>query len=180
MSQAVSEGVRINQTDIHLMNADITELEVDAFVFYAQSDLMLGSGFGGMISTRGGSGIQKELEDLAPVATGEAVATSAGKLNASHIIHAVGPRFQEKDTESKLRSTMRATLSRAEELGVKRLAFPAMGAGYYGVPLELCAQVMLDEISRHLRGETKIEELIVCVLDSRQFGVFESRLASPA
>jgi O-acetyl-ADP-ribose deacetylase (regulator of RNase III) len=165
---------------IQLIKDDITDQEVGAFVFYAQSDLALGSGFGTAISVRGGPPITQELEGLAPVATGDAVVSSAGNLKADYIIHAVGPRFQEEDTEAKLRTTVINSLKRAEEKGVETLAFPAMGAGFYGIPRELCAKVMLDEIARHLRGSTAIKTVVICVLDTPQYATFQSALGELA
>jgi O-acetyl-ADP-ribose deacetylase (regulator of RNase III) len=178
MPEVASEGTRVNRTMLRLIRDDITDLDVDAFVFYAQPDLALGSGFGTAISVRGGATVQKELEELAPVATGEAVVTGAGNLKARQIIHAVGPRFQEEDTESKLRATLTSVLRLAEKEGVKRLALPAMGAGYYGIPPELCARVMADTISNHLQDDTGLEEVIICVLDSRQHDAFAGPLSA--
>ena len=181
MPEAVSDGIQVNRITIRLIKGDITDLEeIDAFVYYAQSDLALGSGYGTAISVRGGPTVQKELEALAPVATGEAVVTDGGKLKASHIIHAVGPKFQEEDTEGKLRTTMLNALARANENGIRRLAFPAMGAGYYGVAPELSAKVMFEVIRKHADGETSLEEIVICVLDSRQFKAFLGPLAALA
>jgi len=176
MPEAVSEGTRVNRSVIRLIKDDVTDLEVDAFVFYAQSDLALGSGFGGAITVRGGATIQKELDELAPVATGEAVVTAAGKLKADHIIHAVGPKFLEPDMEGKLRTTVRNTLRRAEEIKIKRLAAPAMGAGYYGIAPEVCARVMLEAMKEHLEGDTGLDEIIICVLDTPQYTAFQNQL----
>ena len=144
----------------------------------AEPDLALGSGFGTAISVRGGPTIQKQLAELAPVPSGEAVVTDAGNLKAQHIIHAVGPRFQEVDTDSKLQVTVRSCLKRAEEKQIKRLALPAMGAGYYGIPPELCARVMLEVISSHLQGDTGIAEVIIAVLDTRQQDCFQAAISA--
>ncbi|NIM51949.1 MAG: O-acetyl-ADP-ribose deacetylase [Gemmatimonadales bacterium] len=176
MTNELADGIQINESVVRLSKADITDLEIDAFVFYAQPDLALGSGFGGAIAVRGGPSIQQELEKLAPVATGEAVVSAAGKLKAQHIIHAVGPRFQEEDTEAKLRTTMLNTLRRAAEIQVERIAFPAMGAGYYGIAPDLCARVMLEMIKGHLEGETRIKEVVICVLDTPQYNAFKTEL----
>jgi O-acetyl-ADP-ribose deacetylase (regulator of RNase III) len=178
MPEAVPEDTQINNSVVRLINGDITDLEVDAFVFYAQPDLTLGSGFGTAISVRGGPTIQKELEELAPVAAGEAVVSAAGNLKARYIVHAVGPTFQEEDSEGKLRTTVINSLKRAEEHGIKRIALPAMGAGYYGIALSLCSRVMLEVISSHLRDETSIEEVVICVLDTRQYKSFQAALAA--
>jgi O-acetyl-ADP-ribose deacetylase (regulator of RNase III) len=177
MPEAVSDAVQINQSKVRIVKDDITDLEVDAFVFYAIEDLTIGSGFGTAISVRGGPTIEKELKELAPVSMGEAVITAAGKMKAKHIIHAVGPRFQEEDTEGKLRTAMVNSLKKADENGIERLAFPAMGAGFYGVPLDLCIKVMLKTIKSHLEGETGIKEVIISVFDSIWFKTFQTQLA---
>ena len=177
MSEAVSEAVQLNQSTIKLIMDDITDLEVDAFVYYTAPDLAIGSGFGTAIAVRGGPSIEKELKELAPLSVGDAVITEAGKMKAKHIIHAVGPRFQEEDTEGKLRTTMVNSLKKADENKIETLAFPAMGAGFYGVPIELCAQVMLETIKNHLKGETGIKEILICLFDSQWYKIFQSRLA---
>jgi len=178
MTEAVIEGKRINQCQIRLVKGDIAELDVDAFVFYAQPDLALGSGFGTTISVRGGPSVQEELKEMGPVETGAAVVSAAGKLKAGFIVHAVGPRFQEEDTEGKLRTTVINSLKQAEEKGIQRIAFPAMGAGYYGIAPDLSARVMLDAFKSHLEGQTGIKELVVCVLDSNQYEAFKARLST--
>lgn len=176
MTQAVAEGVPIDRTVVRLIKGDITDLDIDAFVFYARPDLALGSGFGGAIAVRGGPSIQKELEPQAPVAPGEAVVSSAGKLKARHIIHAVGPKFQEEETEAKLRMTVLNSLRWAEEIAIERLALPAMGAGYYGIPPGLCARVMLEAIAEHLQTPTRLKEIMICVLDTNQYNAFQNQL----
>lgn len=65
------------------------------------------------------------------MATTEAVVSGAGNLKAQYIIHAVGPRFQEEDTEAKLRATVHNSLKRAEEKGIQQIAFPAMGESWF-------------------------------------------------
>ncbi len=166
MDHAVVDGIRVNDTVVRLIKDDITALDLDAFVFYAQQDLALGSGFGTAISTRGGPAVQKELDELGSVSTCDVVVTGAGKMKASYIIHAVGPRFLEDQTERKLRSTMFNALNAAEEKGIQRIAFPAMGAGYYGIPADLCARVMTETLGEYLSGETCLKEVVICVLDT--------------
>jgi len=163
---------------IRLVKGDITDLPIEAFVYYARPDLVLGAGFGTAISVRGGPSIQEQLRKLAPVATGDAVVTGGGNMKAKYIIHAVGPRFQEKNTEEKLRATTLSVLKRADEHGIKRLAFPAMGAGFYGVPLEVGAEVVLSTVDAYLRGQTGIEEVVFCLIDTREFVPYQVQLAA--
>lgn len=165
---------------VRLIKDDITLLPIDAFVFYARHDLALGSGFGGAIAARGGPAVQKELKDKGPLETGQALASTAGELEAKRIIHAVGPRFQEPGLEDLLRKTMRSALACAAGEGLRKVAFPAMGAGFYGVPLPLCARVMLEEIRAHLEGDTPIAEVTVCVLDRREYEPFAEQFEAAA
>lgn len=164
----------IDQSVIRLEKGDLTAMEIEAIVFYASPDLVLGSGFGSAIAARGGMSIQEELKPYGTISTGEAVVSSAGELNSKYIVHAVGPRFQESDTEGKLRLTIKNALKAAEEKGIRKIAFPPMGTGFYGVPLNLCAKVMVDEINNCLADHSSFEEIVICVLDNREFNAFQT------
>ncbi len=174
----MGEQRTINKTVLRLIKDDITDIAVEAFVYYATEDLALGSGYGGAISVRGGPTIQAELTTLAPIGATEAVITAAGEMKARQIIHAVGPKFQEENIEKKLRQTIVNALKLADEKGLRQLAFPAMGAGFYGVPLLDCAAIMLDTIDNYLSGTTGLEEVIVCLGDSRDYDVFAEYFAA--
>ena len=132
---------------IHLEKSDLILMDIEAIVYYAQHDLVLGSGFGNSITVRGGGAIQEELKTYGTISTGDAVITSAGELKSNYIIHAVGPRFRESDIEEKLITTMRNVLRIAEENKIREIGFPPMGTGFYGIPLELSARVMYKVIS---------------------------------
>jgi O-acetyl-ADP-ribose deacetylase len=166
----------VNRTVLRLRRGDLTALPVDAFVLYANESLELGSGFGTAIQVRGGEAIKKELQKIGRIGMGEAVITTAGNMAPKHIVHACGPKFQEADMETKLRQCMLSSLKCADENGLSSIAFPPMGAGFYGIPLELCAKVMLQTIRDFVRGTTSLREVIVCVIDNREFGAFQKRL----
>ena len=167
---------KVRQSVIRLVKDDITAMDVEAFVFYAQSDLKLGSGFGNAIAMRGGPSIQEELTQLGEIGVGQAVVTAAGKLKAKHIVHAVGPKFQEEDTEEKLRQVIINALKQAEGRGIEKLAFPPMGTGFYGVPLNVSADIMLETFEKYLQGETKLKEVIICANDNREYKPFQALL----
>jgi O-acetyl-ADP-ribose deacetylase (regulator of RNase III) len=158
---------------IHLEKADLTLMEIEAIVFYAQHNLVLGSGFGNAIAMRGGSSIQDELKTHGTISTGEAVITSAGELKSNYIIHAVGPRFRESDIEEKLIATMQSVLKIAEENKIRKIGFPPMGTGFYGIPLDLSARVMFEVIRKHLAGETVLEKVVICFIDQREYKAFQ-------
>lgn len=167
---------KIRNSILRLIKGDITDLEVEAFVFYARSDLKLGSGYGNAIAVRGGPSIKKELDELAPREVGDVVITSAGNMKAQHIIHAVGPKFQEPQTEEKLMKTLQNTLKLAEEKGIKQIALPPLGCGFYGIPLPVCAQIMIEGIQSHLMNSSNLQEVIICALDTREYIPFQKRL----
>jgi len=171
---------KIGDRMVRLIKGEITLLEVDAFVYYARPDLQLGAGYGNAISVRGGLKVQEELNEIGSAKVTEAVATTAGKLKAKHIIHAVGPAFQEEDTEAKLRATTENALKKAEEKGVAKLALPAMGVGFYGIPLEESARITMEVVKEYLQKESGIEEVIFCVNDAREYRPFQATLESLA
>lgn len=166
----------INGRIVRVLQADVTDLDIDGFVFYAQSDLKLGSGFGSAISIRGGPTVQEELDKLAPLELTHAVVSGAGNLKANHIIHANGPKFQEAGLEDKLKATVLNALKAADGKGIKRLAMPPMGTGFYGVPLDTSARVSLEAVREYLRGDTMLEEVTICAHDNREFKPFEKIL----
>lgn len=162
----------IGGCEVRLLIGDITDLEVEAFVFYARPNLSLGSGFGNAIAKRGGSAIKGELDKIGNLPVTDAVVTRGGKLKAKHIVHAVGPAFQEENLEEKLRQTVLNALKRAEEKGIRQLAFPAMGAGFYGVPLDTCSRVMLLSLQECATRGCGIREIIICANDAREYRAF--------
>jgi len=171
---------QIHNCTVRLTQHDITDFDVEAFVFYARPNLALGSGFGNAIAKRGGSAVKAELDKIGEVLPTEAVVTSGGKLKARYIVHAVGPSFQEEGLEGKLKRTIVNALKRAEEKGIRQIAFPPMGAGFYGVPLPACSDIMLDAFRDYLRGDSGLREVIICANDAREYRAFEAKLAALA
>jgi O-acetyl-ADP-ribose deacetylase len=163
---------KVNKTTIKLQHGDLTALPVDAWVLYAREDLDVGSGYGTAIMMRAGVVVKNSLAEIGPIKMGEAVISTAGDMAADKIIHAVGPKFQEADTEKKLHACMLSSLKVASENSIKTLAYPPMGSGFYGVPLDLCAKVMLEVITDFVQGDSNIEEIIICVVDYRDYVPF--------
>lgn len=172
------DQLKIKNSTLRLEIGDITDMEIESFVFYAENTLALGSGYGTAISVRGGPSVQEELDTLAPVDNTNAVVSSAGNMKAQYIVHAVGPKFQEENMDGKLKDTIVNTLKVAEEKGIKKIAFPAMGAGFYGMPLPDSARVTLETIKQYLGNGTKLEEVVVCLMDNRQYKPFQEKMAT--
>jgi O-acetyl-ADP-ribose deacetylase (regulator of RNase III) len=124
--------------------------------------------------------IQKELDAIGKLGVGEAAITQAGILRAGHIIHVNGPKFREEDEEGKLRSATKSALRKADENGIKRLAFPPVGTGLYQVPVDLCARVMVQTVAEHLADSTNLDEVLFVTMDEREYGPFAKQLEEGA
>ncbi|MCP4725755.1 MAG: hypothetical protein GY863_12000 [bacterium] len=172
----MADTQKIKNSTLNLVKGDYTDMEIESIVYYAQNDLILGSGFGNAISMRGGPTIQDELNKIGTINTTDVVVTAAGELKVNHILHAVGPKFQEEDLNSKLEKTIINCLKKADEKGIKVIAFPPMGCGFYGVPLDVSADIMFKTIGDYLNGDTSIEEVVICANDNREYIPFQKRL----
>jgi O-acetyl-ADP-ribose deacetylase len=164
---------------ITLLRGDLTELHVDAIVNAANAQLVLGGGVAGAIRTKGGPTIQEECDRIGGTVVGEAVITSGGTLKASHVIHAVGPRYGEGNEDEKLRNATLNSLKRATEKGLTSIAFPAVSTGIFGFPKERCAQIMLSTATAFLEQETtSLRDVVFCLWSREDLAIFEKTLQS--
>jgi O-acetyl-ADP-ribose deacetylase (regulator of RNase III) len=163
------------KTRLRMVRGDITTLEADAIVNSANNDLVLGGGVSGAIRRVAGPSVQEECHKIGTIPLGTAVVTSGGQLKARWIIHAaVNPLGLWADAKS-VRNATRAALARAEELKAPKVAFPAIGTGAGALPVERCADILIEEVTRHCAGETAIEEVMFVLYDEKPFGIFEER-----
>lgn len=130
-----------------MVRGNLLEEPVDAIVNAANGHLMHGGGVAGVISRAAGPALQAESDRLltvsGPFASGTAVVTGAGRLPFKGVIHAVGPRQGEGDEEAKLARALSAAFRIGSEKGWQSVAFPAVSAGIFGVPLDVCARAYL-------------------------------------
>jgi len=161
------------QPKIHFVKGDITDLAVDAIVNAANTDLILGAGVAGAIRRKGGPHVQEECDRLGPIALGGAAVTTGGNLKALYVIHAASMRLGESTTANSLRLATRNTMERVEEKALKSIAFPAIGTGVAGFPLEECANIMITEVLDHLKARTSLEKIYFVLYDDTALRVFE-------
>ncbi|WP_067722306.1 O-acetyl-ADP-ribose deacetylase [Nocardia yamanashiensis] len=135
------------------VRGDITEQHVDAIVNAANSSLLGGGGVDGAIHRKGGPEILSACRDLRAshygrgLPTGQAVATTAGKLPARWVIHTVGPVWSATEDRSELlASCYRESLRVADELGAETVAFPAISTGIYRWPLDDGARIAVETV----------------------------------
>ena len=130
-----------------MVRGDLLQEPVDAIVNAANGHLAHGGGVAGIISRAAGPALQEEsgriVSQRGPLRTGEAVATTAGKLPFKGVIHAVGPRYGEGDEEAKLYQALTSAWTCARDRGWESVSFPAVSSGIFAVPLEICARAYL-------------------------------------
>jgi O-acetyl-ADP-ribose deacetylase (regulator of RNase III) len=131
--------------ELEVVEGDITELDVDAVANAANNGLWMGAGVAGAIKRAGGEEIEREAIALGPIQVGQAVATSAGRLKAKHVVHAAVMGQDLQTSAELIAQATRRTLEVADELGVRSLALPAFGTGVGGFPIERCAELMVTE-----------------------------------
>jgi O-acetyl-ADP-ribose deacetylase (regulator of RNase III) len=149
--------------EIEVQQADITKLEVDAIANAANTQLRHGGGVAGAISRAGGPAVQSESDQVAPIGLGEAVETSAGEMPSRWVIHAATMELGGPTSAEIIRRATASTLAKADELGAKSLALVAFGTGVGGFPLDEAARIEVEEVRRHLDGDSGLERVVFAV-----------------
>lgn len=170
------KSLKINKSQITLVEGDITAQDTDAIVNPANDQLILGGGVAGAIRSKGGLSIQAECNEIGGTPVGTAVITTGGNLPAKYVIHAVGPRMGEGDEDAKLKSATIRSLQVAGDNSLESLTFPAISTGIFGYPIDRCAKIMLRTVADFLAGNTGIREVRFCLWGYEAYGVFEQAL----
>ena len=148
-----------------LVRGDITQQDVDAIVNAANSSLLGGGGVDGAIHRAAGPELLEYCRQLRGCETGSAKATPGFRLQARWVIHTVGPvwrggGFREAEL---LASCYRSSLARADELGAKSVAFPAISTGIYGYPIAAAARIAIETLQA---TPTDVEDIrLMCFSD---------------
>lgn len=161
---------------VEFVQGDITEQQVDAVVNAANSSLLGGGGVDGAIHRKGGPEIRNACRDLrashygSGLPTGQAVATTAGRLPARWVIHTVGPVWRAgEDRSGLLASCYRESLRVADELGAATVAFPAISTGVYGWPMDDGARIAVGTVRA---ADTAVREVRFVLFDATAYEAF--------
>ena len=133
------------EAGLEVVEGDISALAVDAIANAANNQFWMGAGVAGAIKRAGGEEIEREAVAKGPIAVGDAVATTAGRLAARWVIHAAVMGQDLVTGADAIRAATRRTLEVADGLGAESLALPAFGTGVGGFPLDDCARIMVAE-----------------------------------
>ena len=159
-----------------MLDTDITELAVDAIANAANTELRHGGGVAAAIARAGGQSIQADSDRLAPIELGDAVATEAGELPCRWVIHAATMELGGPTSAQIIRKATASTLRAAEELGARSLALVAFGTGVGGFPLDEAALIEVEEVRRHLEGDSRLERVVFAVHGEAARAAFQAAL----
>jgi O-acetyl-ADP-ribose deacetylase (regulator of RNase III) len=162
---------------VEVLEADITQLEVDAVANAANTQLMHGGGVAGAIARAGGQAVNDESRAKAPLGLGEAVETTGGEMPCRWVIHAATMELGGPTSADVIRRATASTLRRADELGARSLALVAFGTGVGGFPLDEAAEIEVSEVRRHLDSGSELERIVFALRGTEAREAFEAALA---
>ncbi len=167
---------KINNATFRVTYGDITRLTADALVSSDDNYLSMGGGVSEALLRAGGDVIANEARKHTPLKIGEVAVTSAGNLAAKYIFHAVTIDYTNliNASEAAIQAATLRCMQLADTLGVKVIAFPALGTGVAKFPFQMAAEVMIRTIADYLMGETRVE-LATVTLFARE-GIRDSDL----
>ncbi len=173
MSTQVIHGVTLV-----LLHSNIVEVQADAIVNAANSALAGGGGVDGAIHRAGGPSIMAECNKYDGCPTGSAVATTAGRLKAQYVFHAVGPIYHGREDDARLlASAYQTCLQLAEERQLKSIAFPSISTGVYGYPISEAAPIALRTVIEHIQQPTSLQQVMFVLFDGDSYTVYKNTLA---
>ncbi len=163
-------------TRLELWNGDICVLEVDAIVNPSSPSLWMSTGVGGALKRAGGDAIEFAAVRQGPVEVGSAVVTGAGTLAARAVIHAVSLDGAHRTSAEAIAGAVRSALARAREIGAVSVAFPALGTGIGGFPLDEAAAVTVRTVREELAEDDSIERVIFALRGAAPYVAFGQAL----
>lgn len=158
-------SAEIGKTQLDIVVADITTLEVGAIVNAANRSLLGGGGVDGAIHRAAGPELLKECKTLGGCDTGSAKITCGYRLKANHVIHAVGPVWHGggADEETLLAGCYRTALDLAAAHSLNSIAYPAISTGIYRFPADLAARIAVGTVASEIAARSRgIARVVFC------------------
>jgi len=169
--------MKIGNVEIKIIRDDITRLKADALVNPANTSLKMEKGLAGFFKKEGGAAIEEDALSKGPIKMGEAISTSAGRLQSKYLIHAAVTEEGLSVRENVLRQAAASALKCACELEIHSIVFPALGCGEGNFPPAGAAKIIIQEIMRCARNPHRpLGEVIFCLYDQETFEVFNKTI----
>ena len=160
---------RFLDCEIVLRAGDIADEEVDGVVSSARYDMTMRAGVSDALRRRGGDAIEQAAMSQGERPLGECVPTPGGALAARHVLHAVSAW---NGTSCVGRATQRA-LSVANRLGLRSLAFPALGTGAAQVSMETSANAIASALRWRLSlGGSRFQRITIVLGSEEKLAIF--------
>lgn len=153
---------------LKIVTGDLTRFKADAIVNAANETLLGGGGVDGAIHRAAGPELLEECKTLGGCESGQAKITGGYRLPARHVIHTVGPVWEDgaHGEAAVLASCYRESLKLAADHGLQSIAFPAISCGLFGYPAEQAAHIAVGEARRFLREDDRLAQVyLVCYGD---------------
>lgn len=162
---------KLNNTIFRVTYGDITHQVADVIVSSDDNFLSMGGGVSGAILKAGGEIIQVEARKHIPLNIGDVAVTSAGKINAKYIFHAITIDYTNMiyPSEESIQASTLKCMQLVDALKLRTIVFPALGTGTAGFPFQLAAEVMTRTIADYLIGETGIEFVAITLFPRKLF-----------
>ncbi|QCK14659.1 O-acetyl-ADP-ribose deacetylase [Mangrovivirga cuniculi] len=162
--------------EISVIKDDITTLNVDAIVNAANKSLAGGGGVDGAIHRAAGPELKEATKKYDGCATGDSKVTKGFDLPADYVIHAVGPVWNDgnSDEDELLASAYESSLKNADSEKCKTIAFPNISTGIYGFPKERAANIAINTVQDY--EPENLEEVIFCCFDDENFDIYKKIL----
>lgn len=161
---------------IELWHGDICDLEVDAIVNPANLSLWMSTGVAGAIKRAGGDEIEFAAVRQAPVPLGESIVTPAGSLAARAVIHAVSLDRDRRSSGPVIEAAVRSAMARAREIEAQSVAFPALGTGVGGFPLDEAARITVETVRDELANSPGIDHVTFALRGAAAYQAFHEAI----
>jgi O-acetyl-ADP-ribose deacetylase len=164
---------------IKFCKGDIVQQHVDAIVNAANESLLPGGGVSGAIHRAAGLGLQEECIKLKWCNEGEAKITKGYNLPAKFVIHTVAPVWEggSYDEDKTLAQCYQNCFAYVDEYTIKTIAFPSIGTGSYGFPVERAAKIAVRESRQFLEQNSSLAKIIFVCFDDETYQAYANAVA---
>lgn len=161
-----------------VLRGDITTSDADVIVNAASHSLLGMAGVSGAIFRAAGPQLRHECASLVACPEGQARITGAYELPARQIIHTVAPvwRGGTECEEQTLAQCYRKCFELIEKHQHRTAAFPSIGTGAHGFPLDRASRIASREMVAFLRRNHTVERIVVVCFDDNTFDAYSTAI----
>ena len=168
--------MRLCNTQFSVLYGDIVKLDADAVTIPASPSMRMEAGISAKIKEKAGQEVEEEAVQQAPGSPGEALLTGGGNMPAGHIFHCVMLDKNNNGSPDYLRLSVRDSLLMANSMGLKRIAFPAIGASFTGLNPRVSTTIIVEETRKAVEEGMPFTEIIFIVCDPAPYIAFKRAL----